>query len=324
MRKSLIFVSLALVASILLAGCGGASAPATTAPTNTAAATATAAPATVAPTNTSVATATSAPAASSGTSVVAVAPTSANLSGDLTLAGSTTVEPLAEALAAALMKANPGLRIAVQGGGSSVGVKSAGNGTVDIGTASRELTADEKSTYPDLQAFTIARDAIAIVANPGVKPVNLTKDQVRDIFSGKITNWKQVGGDDAAIVVVAREEGSGTRAAFEEMVMGKDAAIVNTAILQNSNGAVRTTVASTPNSIAFLSLGYLDKSVQPLSINGVLPSLETASNGTYPIVRPLLYLTKGEPKPLAKAFIDYTLSKEGQDLVEQQGYLRVH
>ncbi len=158
---------------------------------------------------------------SQGTAAAApAAPAAGSLSGKLQLAGSTSVQPLAEQLATAFMKANPGVKVEVQGGGSGVGVTSAGEGTVDIGTVSRDLTAAEKSKYPDLRAVRIAIDGIAIVTNPGVKLPSLTKDQVASIFAGEITNFKDVGGPDAAIVVVTREEGSGTRDAFQGLVMG--------------------------------------------------------------------------------------------------------
>jgi phosphate transport system substrate-binding protein len=244
------------------------------------------------------------------------APTSAStLSGTITVAGSTTVQPLAEELAEAFMAANPGVKIQVQGGGSSVGVKSAGQGTVDIGTASREIKDTELAEFPDLKIYTIAIDGIAIVTHPEVNVSDLTVEQVRDIFSGKITNWKEVGGPDRPIVVVSREEGSGTRGAFEELVMGKDAKIVATAILQNSNGAVRTTVAGTPDSIAYLSFGYLDRSVKALRIGGVEATTANVLNGSYPISRPLNMLTRGEPQGVVKAWLDWILGPDGQAIV---------
>jgi len=241
----------------------------------------------------------------------------------ISLAGSTTVQPLAEKLAEAFKASNPGVQIDVQGGGSSVGVKSAGEGTVDIGMASREVKDSEMTEFPNLVIHTIARDGIAIVVNPGVGVDGLTKDQVRDIFSGAITNWSEVGGADKAIVVVSREEGSGTRGAFEEMVMGEEAVIVDTAILQPSNGALKTTVSTTDDAVGFLSFGYLDDSVKALAIDGVDATVENALNGAYPIVRPLNMLTDGEPEGMVKAFLDFVLSDAGQAIVEEEGYLPV-
>ncbi len=251
------------------------------------------------------------------------APSGGQLSGEITVAGSTTVQPLAEVLGEAFMASHPQVRVTVQGGGSSVGVKSAGEGTVDIGNASRAIKDSELQEFPDLQIFTIARDGIAIVTHPDVAVDELTKDQVREIFAGEITNWSEVGGSDIPIVVVSREEGSGTRGAFEEMVMGEEAVIVDTAILQPSNGAVRTTVSTTPDSIAYLSFGYLDESVKTVAIDGMEATEANAASGAYPIVRPLNMLTKGEPGELAGAWLDFILSAEGQELVTDEGYIAV-
>jgi phosphate transport system substrate-binding protein len=247
----------------------------------------------------------------------------AGMSGTISLAGSTTVQPVAEKLGEAFKAANPDVQIDVQGGGSSVGVKSAGEGTVDIGDASREIKDSEIDTYPDLVIHTIARDGIAIVVNPGVTVDGLTKAEVQAIFAGEIANWSEVGGPDKAIVVVSREEGSGTRAAFEEMVMGEEAMIVDTAILQPSNGAVKTTVSTTDDAIGFLSFGYLDASVKAVDIDGVKATVDNAKSGTYPIVRPLNMLTNGEPTGVVKAFLDFVMSAEGQAVVEEEGYLSI-
>ena len=251
-------------------------------------------------------------------------PAEAGLSGEITEAGSTTVQPLAEKLAEAFSAQHPQIEITVQGGGSSVGVKSAGQGTVDVGAASRKVKESEMQEFPDLKVFTIARDGIAIVAHPDVPLDGLTKERVKDTFAGEITNWKDVGGPDKPIVVVSREEGSGTRAAFEEMVMGKKGPpIVDTAILQPSNGAVRTTVSTTPDSIGFLSFGYLDESVKTLAIDGVEATEANAASGAYPIVRPLNLLTKGEPSGVVKVWLDFILSDEGQEIVVEEGYIAV-
>jgi phosphate transport system substrate-binding protein len=270
-------VAILLILSAILVGCGSESTPTTSTPSST-----------------------------------TPSPTPTATKGTITEAGSTTVQPLAEAVAAAFMAKYPDITVTIQGGGSGVGVKSATEGTVDIGAASRELTADEAA---NLVQFVLAKDGIAIAVHPSQTVSNLTKAQVKDIFAGVITNWSEVGGADKAIHVVSREEGSGTRAAFEEMVMGKDAVITAGAVLQPSNGAVRTTVAGDPDSIAFLSFGYLDSSVKAFSIEGIAASVANAKNGTYPIVRPLLFLTKGQPTGLVKAFIDFSLSSEGQAIV---------
>jgi phosphate transport system substrate-binding protein len=232
----------------------------------------------------------------------------------VTEAGSTTVQPLAQALADAFMADNPDVEITVAGGGSSVGVQSAADGTVDIGAASRELKPEEETL--GLVVHVLARDGIAIVSHPSQGVTGLTLDQTKQIFSGNITKWSEVGGADEEITVIAREEGSGTRAAFEELVMG-DEVITATAILQPSNGALRTAVAGDPNAIGFVSFGYLDSSVKAFSIEGVAATVENCINETYPIVRPLLFLTLGEPEGAVKEFIDFCLGPEGQAIVAE-------
>ena len=241
----------------------------------------------------------------------------------ISVSGSTTVQPLAEKLAEAFMTENTSIRIDVQGGGSSVGVKAAGQGTSDIGMASREIKESELAEFPKLNVVVIARDGIAIVANADVTVSDLTVEQVRDIFSGKITNWKDLGGEDQNIIVVSREEGSGTRGAFEELVMGKDALITASAILQPSNGSIRTTVSTTPYSIGYMSFGYLDDTIKAISIGGIAPTEPNAADGSYPIVRPLNMLTNGEPTGAVKAFLDFILSDAGQKLVIEDGYIPV-
>jgi phosphate transport system substrate-binding protein len=310
------FLVVALVlAAMLLSSCSGAQSTPTTqsaAPTATTAAESTATTA-VEPTAT--------------TAEATEAPTAATegLSGQLQLAGSTTVQPLAEELAQAFMAANPDVSIEIQGGGSSVGVTSAGEGTVDIGDASREIKESELEQYPNLQVFTIAYDGIAIVTNADVDLSGLTLEQVQGIFSGEITNYSEVGGPDAPIVVVSREEGSGTRTAFEELVMTyKDAngdsqvkPIYEKALLQQSNGQVRTTVSTTPNAIGYLSFGFLDDSIKGVPVAGIEPTVANVKNGTYPIVRPLNMLTNGAPGELAQAFLDYVLGPDGQAIVSK-------
>lgn len=242
---------------------------------------------------------------------------------DINAAGSTTVQPLAELLAESFESTRSGTIINVQGGGSSVGVKSAANGNADIGMASREIKESEFQEYPGIVIHTIARDGIAIVTCPGYGTDELSMDAIRGIFEGEITNWSELGGSDEIIITVAREEGSGTRAAFEDMVMG-DALITLDAILLPSNGAIRTTVATTPHCIGFLSFGYLDDSITPVSIDGIAPTPENASNGSYPIVRPLNMITLGEPSGTVSEWLNFILSADGQAIVANEGYIPVN
>lgn len=240
--------------------------------------------------------------------------TTGNGSSTITEAGSTTVQPVAEQLAIAFMNMNEGITVTIQGGGSSTGIKSVSDGTVDIGAASRELKDSEKGL--GLVEHVLAMDGIAVIVNPAQSVTGLTTEQVRQIFAGEITNWSQVGGEDAGINIFAREEGSGTRDAFEEIAMG-DSLIAAGALLQPSNGAIKTAVAGDPGAIGFISFGYIDDSVRAMSINGVAATIDNVKSGNYPISRPLLLLTKGEPAGNVKKFIDYCLGPEGQEIVAQ-------
>ncbi|MGQ9680898.1 MAG: phosphate ABC transporter substrate-binding protein [Anaerolineae bacterium] len=278
---------------------------------------------------------TKAPAATEPTAAAAeptVAPTeppAPELEGTISIAGSTSVQPLAEKLAKKFMEANPKVQIDVQGGGSSVGVKSAGEGTVDIGTASRAVKPEELTKYPNMKVFKICLDAVAVVVHPDNPVDGLTAAQVADIYTGAITNWKDVGGEDMEIVVVAREEGSGTRDFFQEHFLGKEKQILATAILQASNGAVREAVAEKgvgapqKNRIGFVSVGYIDDSIKGLKLDGVEPTVENVYAGTYTAVRSFNMLTPDEPQGVVKAFLDFVLGPEGQAMVEANHYYKV-
>ncbi|MEA3254452.1 MAG: phosphate ABC transporter substrate-binding protein [Candidatus Altiarchaeota archaeon] len=242
----------------------------------------------------------------------------------LSIAGSTTVQPIAAKAAEEFMKKNPGVIVSVQGGGSGTGVKMVAEGSADIGDASRELKETEKTKYPDLKPYAIAGDGIAVVAHPANSVSGLTKQQVQDIFSGKITNFKGVGGPDKEIMVVIREEGSGTRATFEELVMNKGkTANAGDALQKPSNGAAKAAIAGNENAIGYIGLGYVDETVKDLKIDGVTPSTATIKSGAYPISRKLYMITNGEASGLKKRFIDFVLSDEGQEIVEEEGFIKI-
>ncbi|PKM82798.1 MAG: phosphate-binding protein [Firmicutes bacterium HGW-Firmicutes-14] len=242
------------------------------------------------------------------------------LSGTVKIAGSTSVQPLGEELAEAFMDQYPDVNVNVQGGGSSAGIETAKTGTADIGTTSRELK-DEEKGY-GLTETIVAKDGIAIVTNNENKVTDLTMEQVAKIFSGDIKNWKEVGSQDGPITVVVREEGSGTRGAFEEIVLG-NAKIIDTAIVQNATGAVKTAVTKDVNAIGFISLGSIDSAVKTITVDGSEPSEENVINGSYKISRPFIFLTANEPSEATEEFIKFVLSNEGQDIVSEE-YIRVN
>jgi len=237
--------------------------------------------------------------------------------GGLTVAGSTSLQPIAELLAERYMATHPGALVSVQGGGSSAGIRAVLSGAAEIGMSSRELKPDETG----LDEFVMARDAIALIVNPSNPVRALTREQARGIFSGRIRRWDEVGGPPHEITFITREEGSGTRGAFEEMVMGKATEIAPDGIVQDSTGAARAIVAGDPNAIAYISLGMATPDVAVVALDGVKPTEESAADGKYALTRPFLMLTKGEPSPRARAFLDFLMTPESQATVAEEGYI---
>jgi len=223
------------------------------------------------------------------------------------IAGSTSVQPFAEALAEEYMRLNPGFVIDVQGGGSSAGIMSAKTNTADIGMSSRSLKDDETKLW----SVEIARDGLAVIVHPSNPIHNLTLKEVRYIYSGVIHNWNQLGGVNKEIHVITREEGSGTRSAFEGLVMNK-IDINPRSIVQDSNGTVRQLVGDDAYAIGYLSLGLLNDRVKAVELNGVKASRENVINGTYNLSRPFLFITNSQPTGDVKKFIDFVLSEEGK------------
>lgn len=234
------------------------------------------------------------------------------------MAGSTSVQPFADKWAEDYMNKYPGRIVNVQGGGSSAGIQAARCGAADIGTSSRELKPEEK----DLNEIVVARDGLAVIVHPTNKITGLSLEEVKQIFSGNIRSWKIFGGKDKTITVVTREEGSGTRGAFQEMVMGK-VRIFKSAIVEDSNGTVREIVAGDPHSIGYISLGLVNERVKALELDGVAANEQNILDKYYKLVRPFLFVTNGPPSPEAKHFIDFILSEEGQQLARQKGLIAV-
>ena len=221
-----------------------------------------------------------------------------DLEGKLDIAGGTAHIPVMTQAARDIMTFNPKIRITVAGGGSGVGVKQVGEGLAQIGNTGRPLKPAEIEKY--------------------VK--DLTVEQIKDIYTGKITDWKELGGEPGAIDVYGREDGSGTRETFQGKVMGKVEQMpsVNTV---NSNGAMKTAIAQDPRAIGYVGIGHLDASVAGVAIDGHVPSQENAAKGEYPVVRDLFMNTKGEPTGLTAAFVDYVFSEPGAKIIEKSGYI---
>ncbi|WP_304340527.1 phosphate ABC transporter substrate-binding protein [Metaclostridioides mangenotii] len=244
-------------------------------------------------------------------------------SNSVTISGSTSVGAVMEPLVEEYKKSEgKGADIEVQQIGSSSGIKNTIDGTSEIGMTSRDLKEGEKQA--NLKETQIAIDGIAVITNKENKVKDLTMEQIKGIYTGKITNWKEVGGDNSSIVVVSREDGSGTREGFETIVGYAAEELVNSAIISNGSGNIKTTVAGNKNSIGYISLGYVNKEVNSISISGVEATVDNVKSNKYPILRPFLLVNK--PKGLSdkgQAFIDYILSEDGQKVVEEHGFVGV-
>ena len=242
----------------------------------------------------------------------------------IVVAGSTTVLPIAQKAAEVFMNSNPGADISVRGGGSGVGIAAIIDGTCDIADSSRPIKDTELdkgvTNGRSIKAHVIAMDGIVVIVNPANKISALTKNQVKQIFTGGISSWSQLGGDSEKIVVISRDSSSGTFEAFGTLAL--DGAKVRAdALLQASNQAVASIVAKTPGAIGYVGLGYVTEAVKGIELSGVKASKETVLTGKYALGRPLFMYTNGEAAGLAKQFIEYILSPEGQKLVEEEGFV---
>jgi phosphate transport system substrate-binding protein len=246
------------------------------------------------------------------------------------ISGSTTVLPIVQKAADQYMTAHPEADIQISGGGSGVGIQAIGARTVDIGMSSREVTKDELAKYPSFVVTSVAQDGIAVIVNPANGIQNITLDQIRDIYSGKIATWNQITGvNDSGtgnqIVIVGRDSASGTRTYFDEAVLLK-ATPTNRMLEKNSNGAVLQTVAQTPGAIGYVSIGFVSKDVKALPIwynaqKVVAPTIDNVKSRSYPVSRDLYVITNGQPGGLTGDFIGYILSPDGQKIVADEGYV---
>ena len=242
------------------------------------------------------------------------------------LTGSTTVLPIAQACAESFMDENPKIDVTVRGGGSGVGIAALIDGTCDIANSSRNIKTKEialargKGVNP--VDHIVAWDGIAIVIHPDLPVKGITIEQLRDIYTGKISNWKALGGPNKNIVVASRDVSSGTFEVFKEKVL-EGASVRDDALKLASNQAVSTTVSTTPFSIGYIGLGYLSSKVKAIDVNGIEPTANNAKNKTYPIVRSLHMFTNGEAKGIAKQYLDFVISSEGQKIVSELGFIPI-
>lgn len=243
----------------------------------------------------------------------------------LTVAGSTTVLPIAE-MAAEGFGDQTGVNVLVSGLGSSAGIEAVTNGTADIATSSRQLTAEESEH--ELVATVVAHDGIAVIVSPDNPVTELTTEQLRDIYAGKITNWSEVGGNDLEIQVVNRDEASGTREAFRSIVMG-DTEFDRSAAVLPGTGQVRDVVSRTPGAIGYISIGFVESdyastTVKSLDIDGVEATEDNVESGAYPISRDLYFFTNGDPQGTAYDYISYVLSDAMDQTIRDAGYIPAH
>ncbi len=243
------------------------------------------------------------------------------LSGALHIAGGTAHIACEKEAIKGIMKKYPDINITIAGGGSGVGIKQVCEGLVDIGNTGRVPTTKEIKRC-NLKVFKFAVDGIGVIVNPKRKIKKITKKELKAVFSGKITNWKTLGGPDIAINLYTRDAESGTRKVFWKKGLSK-IQITPKANFTASNAAMKTAIANDPFGLGYISLGVADHSVKLLAIDGRFPSIKNVVSGKYKIARGLYMNTKGDPKPLAGAFISYMLSPEGQALVKKHGFIQI-
>lgn len=246
----------------------------------------------------------------------------ASLEGTITMAGSTSMEKLANAMAESFMTANTGVTINAEFTGSSAGVEAVLAGNVDIGNSSRNLKAEEIEA--GAVENIVAIDGIAVVVDPSNTVTGITKEQLVSIYTGEITNWSEAGGSDMPVIVIGREAGSGTRGAFEEILEVED--ICAYANELDSTGAVMARVASTPGAIGYVSLDVIDDSVVALALDEVEATAENIAAGNYFLSRPFVMATKGEiaeQSKLVQAFFEYIQSEEGKEIIQSVGLITV-
>ena len=262
--------------------------------------------------------------------VLAASSLVANAQLKIVVKGSDTVLPLSQKEAETYMKANKGSSITVVGGGSGVGISALIDGTTDIGMSSRPIKMDERLKLQDAgrayKEVKIAFDALSVIVNPANKVSKLTREQIEGIYTGKIKNWKEVGGDDMQIVMYARETSSGTYEFFKDHVLNRKN-YASACLNMPATGAIVQSVSQTKGAIGYVGLAYMESNVKAIEISYdkgktfVAPSMVTAKNKTYPVIRPLFYYIPNAKEKMTKPFVDYILSATGQKVVEEIGYI---
>lgn len=240
----------------------------------------------------------------------------------LRISGGTAHIPVMKEAAKRIMAFNPEIQITIAGGGSGAGIKQVGEGLVDIGNSGRRAKEAEVSKY-GLAMYKWAIDGVAAVINPKNPVQSLSGKQLQEIFSGKITTWKALGGEDRPINLYTRDASSGTREVFWKKALNKGE-ILDKANVVASNGAMKSAVANDPYAIGYVSVGYIGDTVTPVTLDNVKPGPGTVKSGAYPVARGLYSNTKGEATGLAKKFIDYLLSPEGQNIAMEKGFIPVN
>ena len=247
------------------------------------------------------------------------------LTGSLTVQGSDTMVNLSQAWAEAFQAANPGITVSVTGGGSGTGIASLINGTVDFANASRQMKDEEFTQASDAGVtaveIEVAKDGIVVLVNPANAVADLTIEQLGQIYRGEITNWKDVGGADKAIVLLGRDTASGTYEYFQEEVVGEEAEYSKSMKNLQSSQAIVDEVSKNADAIGYVGIGYESEAIKHLSLAGVSPSLDTVLDGSYPLSRGLYMYSNGEPDGAKKAFSDWILSPDGQAVVSDQGFV---
>lgn len=248
----------------------------------------------------------------------------------VTISGSTTVLPLAQAEAEAYDEQQTECLVTITGGGTGAGITAAGEGRSDIAMASREIKASERSKYSknNFQQFFIGYDGICIIVSKAIKDAGIkeiTKDQLMNIYAGKVTNWKDLKGPDAEIYAIAREDGSGTRDTFNELIMGSTTAETpGVKTTSMSSAEVKTAVTGSDNAIGYVGFSYAKSGdVGVLKYEGISPDVKNIKSGSYPLARHLYFYTWGQPTPCAQKFIDFVLSSEGQKIADENGFVPI-